>query len=104
RSLQDVREGRLLSGLMLYALLTSYLEVCMSAAAVLAELAPSATPRTDTHAWYVRAMKLADLLATEDCSLQLYSLLEPHDLESLVMGINAAAMALLAIDPHMNMD
>lgn len=109
----------------------------MGAAAVLSALSHS----REAAGWYARAMQLADLVATEDHALQLYTLLHrysvrraavflptlvsfilltgamnvlhvvtpvcsPHmhreDLKALLLGINAAALALLAIDPEMS--
>lgn len=97
----DVRDGKLLAGALLFQLLSSYIQVrdfliicpwsisyltalafsvmrcvgceqvCMGAASVLSALGHS----RDAAAWYGRAMQLADLVATEDHSLQLYTLL-----------------------------
>lgn len=69
--LNDVKEGRQLAGALLFQILTSYLQVCMSAGSVLQSLGHS----RDAAAWLTRAMKLADLVASEDHSLQLYTLL-----------------------------
>jgi len=96
--LSDVKEGRQLAGALLFQILTSYLQVCMSAGSVLQSLGHS----RDAASWLSRALRLADLVATEDYSLQLYTLLHRDDLEALLQGINSAALSLLAIDPEMN--
>jgi hypothetical protein len=102
---------------------TCFLQVCVGAASVLSALSHT----REAAGWYAKAMQLADLVATEEHSLQLYTLLHRYcsppvvprlvclvnsalplytpyrdDLKALLLGINAAAMALLAIDPEMN--
>jgi hypothetical protein len=100
-----------------------FLQVCVGAASVLSALSHT----REAAGWYAKAMQLADLVATEEHSLQLYTLLHRYcspqlltrlvclvnsalplytpyrdDLKALLLGINAAAIALLAIDPEMN--
>jgi hypothetical protein len=76
------------------------LQVCMSAASVLGSL----SLLRDEAGWYGRALRVADLVACEDQCLLLYTLLRPSDLEALLLAINAAAIALVNIDPDMQME
>jgi len=98
--LVDVQECGQLAGRLLFYLLSSYQHICSTVATILQSLAPDHT--RDIAYWYTRSMKLADLIATEDVSLQLYTMLHRNDLESLLSNINAAAMSLLAVDPTMS--
>jgi hypothetical protein len=72
----------------------------MSAASVLGSL----SLLRDEAGWYGRALRVADLVASEDQCLLLYTLLRPSDLEALLLALNAAAIALVNIDPDMEMD
>jgi hypothetical protein len=51
-----------------------FLQVCVGAASVLSALSHT----REAAGWYAKAMQLADLVATEEHSLQLYTLLHRY--------------------------
>ena len=94
KQVQDVVDGRIVASLLANRLLSAYLQVCMQAGGTMETLGYD----TQASYWYSQGAELATVIATEDFSLQLYSILRQTDLESLLGMINKACLCLLRLD------
>eukprot|EP01038_Epipyxis_sp_PR26KG_P008118 gene8118-10994_t len=93
--LHAMRDTSLAMSILLSLLLKKYLKVCLVTADVLETLQ---LPQ-ESIKWYQKGIKLADLVASEQVSLQLYTILPRDDLESIIQDINKLAIRLLKLDP-----
>jgi len=64
----------------------------------------AAPPGAAAHRWLARGAQLADVLADEDPSGQLYRLLRPSDLAALLSRIHDCALRMLEICPRFTVE
>lgn len=91
----DVWNSRQISQDISNILLDSYLQVCVGTA----ESFLSLNLVEEACTWYTEAVRLSNLIASEELALQLYTLVRREDLQTLLAGVNHSAIALLHLKP-----
>ena len=91
-----IEQAHTVSSEIVCRVLSSYLDVVSGTADVL--LHPL-QQNAAAHGWLVKGVQLADLIADEDPSMQLYRLIRPDDPAALLHRINSCAMQMMEIYP-----
>jgi hypothetical protein len=98
--LEGVRTTHRVGGQLVYRVCAGYLEVAMGTADALLQVQQGAA----AHRWLAKGVQLADLLASEDPSLQLYRLVAREDLAGLMQRMNMCATQMMDIYPSFTVE
>ena len=94
--LQMIEQAHTVTAEIVCRVLSSYLDVVSGTADVLLNPLQQGAA---AHGWLVKGVQLADLIADEDPSLQLYRLIRAEDLATLLHRINGCATQMMEIYP-----